>query len=109
MCKEINLIKSENLLNHLPLELEDMICEFLKEHPLKIELRKELNKVLEPYHMDEPWKKKWEEHNFYSNYKNCVRIMKRIKKCGACGKYKFSYMKNYDKNQRLCEKCGCHL
>ena len=109
MNQEINLIKNENLLKHIPLELEDMICEFLKEHPLKIELRKELNKVLEPYNMDDPWKKHWDETNFYWNYRIWKKTMKRIKHCGGCGKYKFSWMKNYDKNQRVCENCGYYL
>lgn len=105
MCKEIKLIKSENLLNNLPLELEDMVCEFLKEHPLKIKLRKELNKVLDPYNTDDPWKKDWDKNSFYWNYKNWVRIMKRIKKCGGCGHYQFSWMKNYNEEERICQ-CG---
>jgi hypothetical protein len=36
MSKVINLIKSENLLNHLPLEIEDIICDYLKPNKFKV-------------------------------------------------------------------------
>ena len=36
MFKVINLIKSENLLNHLPLEIEDIICDYLKPNEFKV-------------------------------------------------------------------------
>lgn len=102
MVSEIELIKNENLLNYLPLELEDMICEFLKEHPLKKALRKELKEVLKPYNTDDVWKKYWDKERFYWNYRTCVRMMKRIKYDAGCGKHKFIWMKNYNKR---CE-CG---
>jgi hypothetical protein len=43
VAKVINLIKSENLLYHLPLEIEDIICDFLKEHPA--DFKKELKEM----------------------------------------------------------------
>jgi len=37
MAKVIDYIKSENLLNHLPLEIEDIICDFLKPSEFKVD------------------------------------------------------------------------
>ena len=104
--KEIDLIKSENLLVHLPLEIEDMICSYLKEHPLKIALRKELNEVLKPYNKD--GLKKFNEMLFLGNYKFWLLEMKRVEHCDNCGYYKFSFMKNYGKST-TCEKCGFYF
>jgi len=46
MSKVIKYIKSKNLLNHLPLEIEDIICDFLKDHPLKKEYDEVLKELL---------------------------------------------------------------
>jgi hypothetical protein len=118
MSKVINLIKSENLLNHLPLEIEDIICDYLKEHPA--EFKKELKQMLEPFNFDESWKKdKWNKIRVYNDYKqkikDCIRTIKHCKdhqfyfiknKTNRewVEKYEFIFMKFYDKNKTYC-KC----
>jgi len=81
MAKVINYIKNENLLNCLPLEIEDIICDFLKEHPA--EFKKELKDVLIPWHLTPP--PAWDWSSIYATDIMFIKIVRR--------------MKNYDKNK----------
>ena len=55
----------------------------------------ELKMVLTPYD-NMPHMRNWTKRQLYFNYKNRVRIYKRVKYDWIHGKHKFIWMKNYD-------------
>jgi len=75
----------------------------------------ELKEVLSPYNTESSFfSRNWGESKSFLNYLNWINYLnwardcKKIKYCDGCGNHKFSWMKNYDKNQKRC-KCGYYF